>query len=83
LAGILGALLAIPVAGMLQIIGRDLWRERRARRAGPVPADEPPPAPTPAQQALVEQAPGEQAAADEVQAAEGVSDGRPASPDAA
>ena len=30
LAGILGALLAIPVAGVIQIIVRDLWNERRA-----------------------------------------------------
>jgi predicted PurR-regulated permease PerM len=29
LAGILGALLAIPVAGMIQIIGRDVWDTRR------------------------------------------------------
>jgi predicted PurR-regulated permease PerM len=29
LAGILGALLAIPVAGMVQIIGRDVWDTRR------------------------------------------------------
>jgi predicted PurR-regulated permease PerM len=31
LAGILGALLAIPVASMLQIIARDMWDERRGR----------------------------------------------------
>ena len=31
LAGILGALLAIPVAGMIQIIARDLWDERHGR----------------------------------------------------
>jgi predicted PurR-regulated permease PerM len=31
LAGILGALLAIPVAGMLQIIARDAWDQRRGR----------------------------------------------------
>jgi predicted PurR-regulated permease PerM len=31
LAGILGALLAIPVAGMVQIIVRDVWDERRGR----------------------------------------------------
>ncbi|SRR6266498_2436280 len=31
LAGILGALLAIPVAGMIQIIARDVWDERRGR----------------------------------------------------
>jgi predicted PurR-regulated permease PerM len=40
LAGILGALLAIPVAGMAQIIVRDLWRGRRVR---PVPAADAPP----------------------------------------
>jgi predicted PurR-regulated permease PerM len=34
LAGILGALLAIPIAGMLQIIARDLWH---GRRGGPEP----------------------------------------------
>ena len=34
LAGILGALLAIPIAGMLQIVARDLWR---GRRGGPEP----------------------------------------------
>jgi predicted PurR-regulated permease PerM len=31
LAGILGALLAIPAAGMLQIIARDVWDQRRGR----------------------------------------------------
>jgi predicted PurR-regulated permease PerM len=31
LAGILGALLAIPVAGMLQIIARDIWNTRLGR----------------------------------------------------
>ncbi len=31
IAGILGALLAIPVAGMLQIIVRDVWDEQRGR----------------------------------------------------
>ena len=34
LAGILGALLAIPIAGMLQIVARDLWA---GRRGGPKP----------------------------------------------
>lgn len=29
LAGLLGALVAIPVAGMVQVIGRDLWEHRR------------------------------------------------------
>jgi predicted PurR-regulated permease PerM len=31
LAGILGALLAIPVAGVIQIIARDIWDTRRGR----------------------------------------------------
>jgi predicted PurR-regulated permease PerM len=31
LAGLLGALLAIPVAAMIQIIARDLWHHHRAR----------------------------------------------------
>ena len=31
LAGILGALLAIPIAGMVQVIARDLWDHRRGR----------------------------------------------------
>jgi predicted PurR-regulated permease PerM len=36
LAGLLGALLAIPVAGMIQIIARDLWHHHRARfKPGP------------------------------------------------
>lgn len=40
LAGILGALLAIPVAAMIQVIARDLWQVRRGRsedepRVGP------------------------------------------------
>jgi predicted PurR-regulated permease PerM len=39
LLGILGALLAIPVAGIIQIIVRDLWNERRGRRGrGPTVA---------------------------------------------
>jgi predicted PurR-regulated permease PerM len=31
LAGVLGAFLAIPVAGMIQVIARDLWDNRRGR----------------------------------------------------
>jgi predicted PurR-regulated permease PerM len=31
LAGILGALLAIPVAGIIQIVARDIWDTRRGR----------------------------------------------------
>jgi predicted PurR-regulated permease PerM len=34
LAGMLGALLAIPVAGMIQVIVRDVWRHRRGRPEG-------------------------------------------------
>jgi predicted PurR-regulated permease PerM len=29
LAGVLGAFLAIPIAGMIQVIARDLWDHRR------------------------------------------------------
>jgi predicted PurR-regulated permease PerM len=32
LMGILGALVAIPVAGALQILARDWWELRKARR---------------------------------------------------
>jgi predicted PurR-regulated permease PerM len=35
LAGILGALLAIPVAGILQIVARDIWDTRRSRPSRP------------------------------------------------
>jgi predicted PurR-regulated permease PerM len=31
LAGVLGALLAIPVAGVIQVIGRDVWEHRSGR----------------------------------------------------
>jgi len=31
LAGILGAFLAIPVAGMIQVVARDVWDHRRGR----------------------------------------------------
>nr|WP_240948286.1 AI-2E family transporter [Planosporangium mesophilum] len=41
LAGLLGALLAIPVAAMIQIVVRDVWRERRARRTPPAGAEPP------------------------------------------
>jgi predicted PurR-regulated permease PerM len=40
LAGILGALLAIPVAGIIQIIARDIW-DSRAGRLKPEPEPEP------------------------------------------
>jgi predicted PurR-regulated permease PerM len=36
LAGVLGALAAIPVAGTIQVILRDQLRARRERRAQPV-----------------------------------------------
>jgi predicted PurR-regulated permease PerM len=35
LAGILGALLAIPVAGIIQVILRDIWAHRRPRQIPP------------------------------------------------
>lgn len=38
LLGVLGVLLAIPVAAMVQIVGKDLWQEARARRSGADPA---------------------------------------------
>jgi predicted PurR-regulated permease PerM len=31
IAGILGALLAIPVAGIIQIVARDIWDTRQGR----------------------------------------------------
>ncbi|GIF14511.1 AI-2E family transporter [Actinoplanes teichomyceticus] len=41
LAGILGALLAIPVAGILQILARDIWDSRRGRlKAEPTVGEE-------------------------------------------
>jgi predicted PurR-regulated permease PerM len=41
LAGILGALLAIPIAGMIQVILRDLWDNRRGRpKAEPTVGEE-------------------------------------------
>ena len=42
LAGLLGALLAIPVAGMIQIILRDLWNQHRGRFKAEPPAGESP-----------------------------------------
>jgi predicted PurR-regulated permease PerM len=38
LLGVLGALIAIPVAGSLQLLFRELAEQRLARRAGTVPA---------------------------------------------
>ena len=35
LAGIFGALLAIPAAGAIQVIARDIWDERRGERKDP------------------------------------------------
>ena len=44
LAGLVGALLAIPVAAMIQIILRDLWEQHRSRRKpGPQPRESPAP----------------------------------------
>lgn len=37
LAGILGALLAIPAAGIIKVVGRDLWMHRRTFRVGARP----------------------------------------------
>jgi hypothetical protein len=57
LAGILGALLAIPVAGIIQIIARDIWDTRRGRLKSeptvgedqtPIDSGTPPAAPSPA-----------------------------------
>ena len=42
LAGLLGALLAIPIAAMIQIILRDLWERHRGRRKPGPPARESP-----------------------------------------
>jgi len=39
IAGILGALLAIPVTGMIQVIVRDLWDNRRGHGSDEAPAD--------------------------------------------
>jgi predicted PurR-regulated permease PerM len=33
LFGVIGALLAIPAAGIIQVVARDLWREHELRRA--------------------------------------------------
>jgi predicted PurR-regulated permease PerM len=47
LAGILGALLAIPIAGMIQVIARDLWDNRRGRpKAEPTVGEDERPADT-------------------------------------
>jgi predicted PurR-regulated permease PerM len=45
LLGVLGALLAIPIAAAVQIVVRDLWQQRRARSSVTLPpAGAPPPA---------------------------------------
>jgi predicted PurR-regulated permease PerM len=51
LAGLLGALLAIPVAGVIQVIIRDLWDARRGqlREHPPAEFEAPPPGSPPAQ----------------------------------
>jgi len=42
LAGLLGALLAIPIAAMIQIILRDLWARHRGRlKPGPTARESP------------------------------------------
>jgi predicted PurR-regulated permease PerM len=49
LAGILGALLAIPVAGIVQILVRDIWDTRRGRlKQEPTVGEEEKPIPSPA-----------------------------------
>ena len=57
LSGLLGALLAIPVAGVIQVLGRDIYDERRGQfkeeptigqEQTPVSEIEPPPVPVPA-----------------------------------
>ena len=46
LAGLLGALLAIPLAAMIQVIARDVWAHRRAEtEAAATPDPERPPLP--------------------------------------
>jgi hypothetical protein len=72
LAGVLGAFLAIPVAGMVQVVARDLWDHRRgAPKVEPtvgedrVPAAEAPEAQAPgasAKRTRPTQAPGSSAA---------------------
>ena len=48
LIGVLGALLAIPVAGMIQVVLRDVWDHRRGRpKAEPTLGEERRPAVTP------------------------------------
>ena len=42
LFGLLGALLAIPAAGIIHVIGRDLYEERQARRRAEVDAADDP-----------------------------------------
>jgi predicted PurR-regulated permease PerM len=49
IAGVLGALLAIPVTGMIQVIVRDVWDNRRGRPpADPEPGSGTTPAAVPA-----------------------------------
>jgi predicted PurR-regulated permease PerM len=58
LAGILGALLAIPVAGIIQIVARDIWDTRKGRLK-PVPTtgtDEEPVPPDTAAEPVLDQA---------------------------
>lgn len=53
LAGILGALLAIPAAGIIQTIGRDVWDHRRGRlKPAPTVGEDRRPADADAQEAL-------------------------------
>ena len=57
LMGMLGALLAIPVASMIQVILRDIWDHRRGRlKDEPTVGEEKAPALSPAEEAAVEAA---------------------------
>ena len=43
LLGILGALLAIPIAGIIQVLVQEWWSTRRPAALAPATAEEPPP----------------------------------------
>ena len=58
LAGLVGALLAIPIAAMIQIILRDLWERHRGRRKPGPPSRESPAPGSPAPDAGAAPPPG-------------------------
>jgi hypothetical protein len=62
LAGIAGALLAIPIAGAIQVIVKDLWEERAARLRA-VAADNAPADNAPADNAPADNAPADNSVA--------------------